>query len=157
MKNHRYELTLEWTGNDGQGTSTYRSYRRDHMIAGEGKPAIPGSSDPAFRGDRTRYNPEDLLVASASACHMLSYLHLCAVNNIVVLDYRDHPIGAMEEHGTGGGHFVSVVLRPRIEITATSDPVKAADLHHEAHEKCFIANSVNFPITCQPEIVRKEN
>jgi organic hydroperoxide reductase OsmC/OhrA len=115
---------------------------------------IPGSSDPAFRGDATRYNPEDLMVASLSTCHMLWYLHLCAVNKIVVLDYEDNAQGTREEAADGGGRFVEVTLRPQITITAESDLTTATRLHHDAHEKCFIANSVNFPVGCEPVIRR---
>jgi organic hydroperoxide reductase OsmC/OhrA len=141
-----------WTGNDGEGTKTYRSYRRDHVIAKDGAQEIPGSSDPAFRGDPSRYNPEDCLVSALSACHMLAYLHLCAVNGIVIVDYRDHAKGTMQEHPNGSGEFTRVVLRPKVTITE-GDREKAVDLHHRAHELCFIANSVKFPVECEPEIV----
>lgn len=152
MKRHVYETRLEWTGNDGQGTASYRSYRRDHVITVEGKPPLAGSSDPAFRGDPLRYSPEDLLVASLSSCHMLWYLHLCAVNGIVVLAYRDAATGGMEEAADGSGAFVEVTLRPEVTIAAGGDPDKARGLHQEAHRFCFIANSVKFPVRCEPKI-----
>lgn len=155
MKRHAYETTIEWTGNDGEGTRTYRSYRRDHVITVVGKPPLAGSSDPAFRGDPSRYSPEDLLVASLSSCHMLWYLHLCAVNQIVVTGYRDVAGGVMQERDDGSGAFVEVVLRPRVTIGAGSDVAKAHALHHEAHRFCFIANSVNFPVRCEPETVEE--
>lgn len=151
-KLHKYETTVRWTGNKGTGTSAYRAYGRDHEISAPGKPVIAASSDPAFLGDASRYNPEDLLVASLSTCHMLWYLHLCAVNKIVVLDYEDHAAGTMEESADGGGRFIEVTLRPRITVSKDSDPEKAKELHHEAHEKCYVANSVNFPVGCVPEI-----
>ena len=151
-KKHNYETTVRWTGNQGSGTSAYRAYSRDHEILGAGKPVIPGSSDPAFRGDAARYNPEDMLVASLSTCHMLWYLHLCAVNKVVVLDYEDHAAGTMEETDDGGGRFTGVTLRPRITVSAQSALDTALHLHHEAHAKCFIANSVNFPVGCEPVI-----
>ena len=153
MKQHTYAVHMRWTGNDGQGTETYRSYRRDHVYRCEGKPEIAGSSDPAFRGDRSRYSPEELLVAALSSCHMLSYLHLCAVNGVVVVAYEDSASGTMEERPGDSGAFTRVVLRPRVTITLASDPGKAHALHHPAHEKCFIANSVNFPVENEPEIV----
>ena len=153
MKDHRYKVSVTWTGNTGEGTKTYRGYRRDHIISATGKPDIPGSSDPAFRGDATRYNPEDLLVASASTCHMLWYLHLCAVNGITVLDYLDSAEGTMQEYENGSGKFVSATLRPKITIAADSDAEKARELHHEAHKLCFVANSLNFPIEVEAEIV----
>jgi organic hydroperoxide reductase OsmC/OhrA len=150
-KKHNYATTIRWTGNKGSGTSGYKDYDRAHEIGAPGKPVIPGSSDPAFRGDPSRYNPEDMLVASLSACHMLWYLHLAAVNKIVVTDYIDHAQGTMEEDANGGGKFVEVTLRPRITVLPGADMKRAADLHHEAHEKCFVANSVNFPVRCEPE------
>jgi len=152
-KTHAYAVTLQWIGNTGAGTSGYRTYRRDHQItAGEAKPAIPGSSDPVFRGDPARWNPEELLVAALSACHQLAYLHLCADAGIVVTAYTDRAEGVMQETPDGGGHFLSVTLHPRVTIAAGSDAAKALDLHHTAHEKCFIASSVNFPVTAEPEI-----
>jgi len=152
MKQHTYNLQLEWTGNDGEGTSNYKSYRRDHSILSEGKPEIPASSDPSFRGDRSRYNPEELLVASLSSCHMLWYLHLCAVNKVTVLEYRDAAVGTMEERPNGSGAFVRVLLRPAVTIRHGDDLAKAMSLHHEAHHMCFIANSVNFPVVVEAEI-----
>ncbi len=152
-KHHTYDVTITWTGNDGSGTETYRSYRRDHIIMAEGKPAIAASSDPSFRGNPSRYNPEELLVASLSACHMLWYLHLCAVNGIRVRDYSDATHGIMEETGDGGGAFARVILRPRVAIGAGGDHAKAVGLHEDAHRLCFIARSVNFPVECAPEVM----
>ena len=111
MERHRYGVQVVWTGNDGQGTRTYKGYRRDHVIAAEGKAPIEGSSDPSFRGDRSRYSPEELLVASLSSCHMLWYLHLCSVNHLTVLNYQDSALGEMQEHPNGSGEFVCVLLR----------------------------------------------
>lgn len=152
MKRHAYSVRIDWKGNDGAGTRDYRGYRRDHEIAAPGKPPIPASSDPAFRGDPARYNPEELLVASLSGCHMLWYLHLCAVNGVVVLDYHDAAGGEMEENANGSGQFVRVVLRPVVRIAPGSDRAKALSLHHEAHTFCFIARSVNFPVELEPAV-----
>ena len=151
MKEHRYTAHVKWTGNIGDGTSSYRSYSRDHVIIVDGKPEIPGSSDPNFRGDPSRYNPEDLLVASLSTCHMLWYLHLCAVNKSVVTAYEDHAEGAMSERSDGSGEFVRVVLKPRVTISS-GDRARAVELHRDAHKFCFIANSVKFPVEAEPEI-----
>lgn len=152
MKTHRYAVTVKWTGNTGTGTSGYRNYGRQHEIsAGDGKPLIPGSSDPAFRGDPGRWNPEELLVASLSACHKLWYLHLCSDARIIVVDYIDSAEGIMEETADGSGRFLSVVLKPKVTVAPGSDITKAQELHHEAHAKCFIANSVNFPVQNKPE------
>ena len=152
MKRHRYVVQAAWTGNDGVGTESYNSYRRDHTISVAGKAEIHGSSDPKFHGDTSRYNPEELLVASLSCCHMLWYLHLCAVNRIAVLEYRDEARGEMQERPDGSGAFVGVELRPRIRIAPGSDRDRAETLHKEAHRLCFIANSVNFPVNIIPEI-----
>jgi organic hydroperoxide reductase OsmC/OhrA len=152
-KVHRYSVTVRWTGNTGTGTSGYRDYERAHEISVEGKPMLAASSDPAFRGDGARWNPEELLVAALSSCHQLAYLHLCAVAGIVVVDYTDHAEGWMEETPDGGGHFTRVVLRPRVKVAEGSDVAKALQLHHEAHAKWFIARSVNFPVETEAEIV----
>lgn len=154
MKEHRYVTETKWTGNTGEGTKTYRSYGRDHALGAAGRPDILASSDPAFRGDPSRYNPELLLVASLSSCHMLWYLHLCSAANVVVESYEDRAEGFMTEAANGSGAFTRVVLRPVVKIAATSDPAKAAALHEEAHHFCFIANSVKFPIAIEPVIAR---
>jgi organic hydroperoxide reductase OsmC/OhrA len=151
-KFHRYSVSVRWTGNTGSGTSDYRSYDRRHEIFAPGKPLIPGSSDPAFRGESTRWNPEELLVAALSACHKLWYLHLCAVAGIVVVAYVDDAEGVMEESSDGSGHFERVVLRPKVTVAQDSDTAKALALHAEAHAKCFIANSVNFLVQHEPTI-----
>ncbi len=147
---HHFSVRVRWTGNQGSGTSGYQDYSRDHIIAIEGHPDIQGSSAPQFRGDASRYNPEDLLIASLSACHMLWYLHLCSANHIVVDSYQDNAEGIMQLDKDGGGRFTSVTLRPHVFITNHADIEKAEELHHEAHRLCFIANSVNFPVTHEP-------
>jgi organic hydroperoxide reductase OsmC/OhrA len=151
-KRHTYRSAVKWTGNTGDGTKTYSSYTRNHVVECAGKPPIPGSSDPAFRGDPARYNPEELLVASLSGCHMLSYLHMCAVNGVCVVEYEDAAEGVMQENADGSGEFRRVVLRPRVKITAESDAGKAMELHHKAHEICFIARSVSFPVEVEPSV-----
>ena len=152
-KQHTYSVSVTWTGNTGSGTSRYNSYSRDYTVASPGKPDIAGSSDPAFRGDPKRYNPEDLLVVALSSCHMLSYLHLAAVGSVVVTNYVDDAGGVMTQDAKGSGAFTRVTLWPKVTITAASDAAKARELHHAAHEVCFIANSVNFPVDCEPEII----
>ncbi|MFI9407078.1 OsmC family protein [Nocardia sp. NPDC052316] len=152
-KTHDYELDVTWTGNTGTGTSGYRDYERSHTLSADGKPEIPGTADPAFRGVPERWNPEELLVASLSQCHMLWYLALCARAGIVVTDYTDHPSGTMVENPDGGGRFTEVVLRPRARITDLQHRERALALHERAHELCFIANSVNFELRCEPEVL----
>lgn len=149
-KQHQYALTIQWTGNMGEGTSTYRSYERSHTISVDNKPDILGSSDPSFRGDKTKYNPEELLVASLSTCHMLSYLHLCAVAGINVIEYTDKATGTMVETPDGGGHFSEVTLHPLVVVADSSMIDKANELHHQANKLCFIANSCNFPVHHEP-------
>lgn len=154
-REHRYSVTVTWTGNRGTGTSGYRDYARAHEIAAPDQPAkppIPGSSDPAFRGDGARWNPEELLVASLSACHKLWYLHLCADAGVVVTAYVDRADGTMVEAADGSGRFARVVLRPEVTVAPGTDLVLAERLHAGAHAKCFIANSVNFAVEHQPTI-----
>lgn len=143
---HQYSLTVKWTGNKGSGTSAYRAYDRSHLILVENKPDILGSSDPAFFGDKTKHNPEELLVASISSCHMLWYLHLCAEAGIIVVDYTDNATGIMTETSNGGGKFKEVTLYTIVTVTEESMREKADQLHQKANELCFIANSVNFPV-----------
>lgn len=149
-KRHAYAVSVEWTGNTGVGTANTRAYARDHDIKIAGKPTLAGSSDPGFRGDPSRHNPEDLLVASLSACHMLWYLGIAAAAGVVVIGYVDHAEGVMVEEPNGSGRFVSVTLRPEVTLAPGGDAGRAQSLHAEAHAKCFIANSVNFPVDHAP-------
>jgi len=157
MKLHNYEIKVEWTGNLGKGTQDYKAFTRDHVISGENKSAfIEGSSDPSFLGDKSRYNPEELLVSSISSCHMLWYLHLCAVNKIVVISYVDSATGTMEEQANGSGRFKEVILNPTIIIKNSDKINRAQELHPEANKMCFIANSCNFPIMHHAKITSED-
>ena len=149
---HAYAVTVAWTGNTGDGTSSYRGYRRTHTVSAEGPPELLGSADRTFHGDRDRWNPEQLLLAALSQCHLLSYLHSAVSHGIVVTAYEDSPVGTMSQVGQGG-HFTSVVLRPRVTITDPDQVGLARKIHHEASENCFIAASVNFPVAHEPEIL----
>lgn len=151
MKAHSYETCVNWVAN-GAGTTSYHSYLRDFTIAAPGKPEIPGSSDPAFRGNASRFNPEELLVASLSACHMLWYLHLCSRDGITLLSYRDNATGTMQLNADGSGQFERVALHPAITVADEDDRARAFALHDEAHRLCFIARSVNFPVVVEAEI-----
>lgn len=174
-RQHTYAVFVTWVGNRGTGTSGYRDYGRDHEVttgaagaaglagaigptgadgtAGAAvPPPIAGSSDRAFRGDPSRWNPEQLLTAALSQCHMLAYLHLCATAGVVVTAYRDHAVAVMAEDGDGGGRFTEAVLRPHVTVSTVTEIEKARALHHDAHEKCFIANSVNFPVRHEPVV-----
>lgn len=152
-KTHTYALTVTWTGNTGTGTSGYQAFERSHHISLEGKPNILGSADPAFRGASDRWNPEELLVASLSECHMLWYLVLCAKEGIVVTEYIDHPTGTLVETPDGGGHFEEVLLRPHVTITTPEKMDRAIALHERAHDLCYVANSVNFAVRADPTVV----
>lgn len=147
---HHYKATIQWTGNKGTGTDHFTNYERSHVIKITNKPDIAGSSDAPFRGDISKHNPEDLLLSSLSTCHMLWFLHLCADAGIIVIDYVDHATGLLVENPEGGGRFTEVILHPIVTVTESSMIEKANELHHKAHEKCFIANSVNFPVKQLP-------
>ncbi|MCE7009378.1 OsmC family protein [Kibdelosporangium philippinense] len=149
---HDYRVTVTWTGNKGTGTSNYRAYGRDHTVSVDGRPDILATSDPAFRGDATRWNPEQLLVASLSDCHMLWYLHLCATSGVVVESYVDEAIGLLEMEKDGSGQFSEVLLKPQVVITSADKVEQAVELHHQAHKMCFIARSMNFPVRCEPTV-----
>jgi organic hydroperoxide reductase OsmC/OhrA len=149
-KTHQYSLTVRWTGNKGNGTSSYRAYDRSHIVQIDNKVDILGSSDPGFLGDPKKHNPEELFVASISTCHMLWYLHLCAEAGVVVTDYYDHAVGTMLETADGGGYFSEVSLHPTVTVTDQSMADKANSIHQQANALCFIANSVKFPVHHHP-------
>lgn len=154
---HEYAVRVEWTGNRGTGTSHYKAYGRDHLISPAGRASaekvpILGSSDSTFHGDNDRWNPEELLLAALSQCHLLSYLHVAVRNGITVTAYTDAPVGTMEQVA-GGGHFTAVTLRPRVTITDPEQVEFAQSLHAEAALECFIAASVNFPVGHEPVTV----
>lgn len=145
-RKHLYETSLTWTGNKGSGTMDYRSYDRDFTIEIDGKTPILGSSDSIFLGDKTKYNPEDLMLSSVSSCHMLWFLHLCSKNGIVVIDYKDNAVGTMTENADGSGKFTEILLQPTVIISKQEDIAWANSLHTEANQMCFIASSLNFPV-----------
>ena len=146
MKEHIYNLSLQWTGNTGKGTDSYRGYERSHRISVSGKPDIEASSDPAFRGDRLKHNPEELFLASLSSCHMLWFLHLCSDAGVIVLEYTDSPLGKMIESDDGIGKFSEVILRPHVKVKEAWMLEKTDPIHEKANAFCFIANSCNFPV-----------
>jgi organic hydroperoxide reductase OsmC/OhrA len=148
---HTYALDLEWQGNRGSGTSGYRDYARDVVLQAAGKPALEGSADPTFRGDASRWNPEELLLAALAQCHLLSYLHMAVTHGVVVTAYADSPVGTMEQQGVGG-HFTRVLLRPVVTVAEESQVETALRIHREASEACFIASSVNFPVEHEPTV-----
>jgi organic hydroperoxide reductase OsmC/OhrA len=147
---HTYKSKISWTGNTGTGTTDYKSYERSHSISVENKVDILASSDPSFRGDSSKHNPEELFLSSLSSCHMLWYLHLCSAAGIVIESYEDNAIGIMKEIESGSGKFTAVTLYPIVTVRDTSMIEKANDLHHEANKMCFIANSCNFEVKHKP-------
>ncbi|QDP96956.1 OsmC family peroxiredoxin [Microlunatus elymi] len=153
-KQHRYAVKTRWTGNRGSGTSSYRDYSRDHEVRMATKPdqVLPGSADQAFRGDPARFNPEELLLAALSQCHMLSYLHACVLADVTVVAYTDDATATMITEVDGSGRFTEAMLNPRVTISADSDPEQAMQAHETAHRMCFIANSVNFEVRHHPAI-----
>lgn len=150
---HRYALSLEWTGDRGSGTSDYRSYGRDHVVRAAGKPELLGSADRPFRGDVDRWNPEETLISALAQCHLLSYLHVAAAAGVVVVAYEDAAVGRMTQTHDGGGRFTSVTLRPRVTVADDDMVERALELHAEASRKCFIAASVAFPVGHEPTVV----
>jgi organic hydroperoxide reductase OsmC/OhrA len=151
MTEHHYAVRVRWTGDRGHGTTGYRDYDRDVVTSADGKPDLLGSADRSFHGDASRWNPEDLLLAALSECHLLSYLHVAAAAGVVVTAYDDDPAGTMAQEGIGG-HFTSVVLRPRVVVAEEAMVEKAVALHHDASQACFIAASVNFPVSHEPVV-----
>lgn len=147
---HTYSVNVIWTGNTGEGTARPNAYSKNHEVRIAGKHVIEASSDPAFAGDPTRYNPEELLVAALSQCHMLWFLSRCAKHGVVVTAYEDSAIGTMVEHRDGGGEFTNVTLQPHITLAQPADPALLQRLHDESHHLCFIARSVNFPVEVEP-------
>lgn len=147
---HHYQLNLHWTGNLGSGTSNYRVYQRNHTIQFPNKPELLASADPTFRGDPTRYNPEELLLAALSGCHLMSFLHVCVNAGVVVTAYEDHATGTMVLNPDDSGHFTKVTLNPIVTVAESAMLEKLDALHHKANQLCFIANSVNFPVRHNP-------
>ncbi len=149
-RRHNYNATIKWTGNKGKGTSNYREFERSHVVSIDNKPDILCSSDPAFLGDKTKYNPEELLLASLSSCHMLWYLHLCSESSIITLKYLDTATGILIEKSNGSGCFSEVNLNPTVIVAENAMIEKAIELHKKANELCFIANSMNFKVFHHP-------
>lgn len=154
-KEHAYTSRIDWTGNRGEGTKTYRGYDRTWDIVTPGKPVIHCSNDPLLGGNPALPNPEDLLISALSACHMLWYLHLASKAGIIVHAYTDNPEGIGESEPSGAGRFLRATLRPRIEVAAGADLRRADEIHHEIHDYCFIARSVNFPISFEATYVER--
>ena len=156
VTDHHYALEVAWRGNRGTGTSGYRDYDRDVLLSAAGKPDLLGSADPTFRGDATRWNPEELLLAALAQCHLLSYLHSAVRHGVVVVAYADSPVGTMAQVGEGG-RFTSVTLRPRVTVAEPGMVETARDIHGEAGRNCFIAASVSFPVEHEPTVLVAES
>ncbi|HXH34634.1 MAG TPA: OsmC family protein [Plantibacter sp.] len=153
---HDYTIGVRWDGNLGSGTSGYRDYSRELTVSADGKHELEGSADKPFRGDPSRWNPEELLLAALAQCHLLAYLHVAVTLGVVVTGYTDDAVGTMVEDGAGGGAFTEVILRPRVSVGEASMVEAALAAHTKANQLCFIANSVNFPVRHEPTIVVDE-
>ncbi|WP_231706728.1 MULTISPECIES: OsmC family protein [Tsukamurella] len=151
MNTHTYSVEVEWSSPDG--TADYRSYPREHRLSSAAATTITASADPHFRGDPSLWNPEQLLVAAAANCHMLSYLALCALRGVTVVDYVDAATGTMVETPGAGGRFTEIALAPRVTVAPGADPDLALALHREAGEQCYIAASLNCPVRHAPAII----
>lgn len=149
---HHYRLRAEWTGDRGTGTSGPRDFDRSVTLTVEGKPPLHASADVPFRGDGTKWNPEDQLLGALAECHLLSYLYACVQAGVVVTGYEDDATGVIVMEGAGGA-FREVVLRPRVTVAQASMVDAATAAHTTARELCFIANSVNFPVRHEPTIL----
>lgn len=150
--NHRYRAELAWTDPSNIGTAHYASYPRAFCARIDGKPDLHGSADAAFRGDASAHNPEDLLLIALSACHMLTYLALCARAGIRVLDYRDAAEAELVLDASGSGAFREARLQPRVTIASGDRLAQAQQLHEAAHRACFIARSCAFPVRHRAEV-----
>ncbi|WP_309070810.1 OsmC family protein [Arthrobacter sp.] len=153
LSEHHYLVRVVWTGNRGEGTSAYRSYSRDHEVSSDGVPVILGSADPTFHGSPDHWNPEQLLLAALSQCHMLSYLHMAVKNGVVVTAYEDAAEGTMRLNPDGSGEFTRVTLKPRVTITDSAAKHTAQSIHADAARACFIGRSVNFPVQHEPVVM----
>lgn len=157
LSEHHYRITTTWTGNRGEGTLSYRGYGREHEVSAKGPPLLLGTADPTFHGDKDRWNPEQLLLAALSQCHMLAYLHMAVKHGVVVTAYEDSAIGTMRLNPDGSGEFLSVTLKPRVTITDHLVKYTAQSIHREASASCFIARSVNFPVNHEPVVMIAED
>lgn len=153
LQEHHYEVTVTWTGNLGEGTTGYRKYSRNHEIESPGVPKLLGSADRTFHGDRSRWNPEQLLLTALTQCHMMSYFHVASAAGVVVTEYTDHASGILKLNRDGSGEFISATLHPRVMVAAGEQVELARSLHRDAAGSCFIRRSVNFPVHHEPEIV----
>lgn len=152
MTDHSYEVSVHWTGDRGTGTSGYRDYGRDHDVSADGKADIAGSADPTFRGDRDRWNPEEMVLAALAQCHMLSYLHVAVTQGFTVVDYEDHATAALNLNRDGSGELTGATLHPVVTILEADRIADAEAAHAAANSLCFIARSVAFPVHHAPQI-----
>ncbi|HXH06197.1 MAG TPA: OsmC family protein [Vicinamibacterales bacterium] len=149
MPTHRFEGTLTWRAGAAPPATG------NHRVVFAGRPALEVSAAPQYRGDGTKLNPEELLVASLASCQLLTYLTLAARAGVEVRAYDDRPVGtlAMAEKKM---RITEILLRPRITIGPASDADAARTLVERAHESCFIGASLACAVRLEPEIVRSE-
>lgn len=149
---HEYAAGVRWDGNTGEGTAGYTSYSRRYGVRIEGKPELAGTADPAYRGEPDRHNPEDLFLSAIAACHMITYLAVCARRGVRIIGYEDEARGRLRAHAGGGGSFEEVTLRPCVTVADEADADLAVQLHATARAQCFIANSCSIPIRHEPTV-----
>lgn len=151
---HKYTAAIAWTGNRGEGTRTYRGYDRTWEIRTPGKPPVACSNDPLLGGNPALHNPEDLLLSALASCHMLWYLHLASNAGITVIAYEDTPEAVGESEPDGAGRFLRATLRPKVTVLTGTDLAKADAIHRKIHDVCYIARSVNFPVSYEAVYVQ---
>lgn len=137
---------MSWDGASRHGLEFRDRTKRRHTISHPEKPDIDGSAAPAFHGETTRWNPEELLLAALSQCHMLTFFYLAHEEGLEVVDYEDTPEATLRTHADGSGEMTEAILKPRVTVRGGWEG-SLDDMHHRAHELCFIARSVNFPVT----------
>lgn len=152
--NHTFKATVNWQLGNTETTLNPKSFSRNHVVTITNKKTpLEVSAAKPFRGDDTLYNPEDLLLSALASCHMMSYLYVCSQNNIDVLSYTDTAEAILDVEASGSGHFSKVTLKPVVTIKDASQLELAKTLHVKANSLCFIANSCNFPVEHNAEII----
>ncbi len=142
-------ITLEWARDTED--FAYQTYTRNHTLTFEGGSSIPASAAPQYLGDAAKVNPEEAFVAALSSCHMLTFLAIAAKKRFVMDRYVDKAVGIMEKNADGKMAVTKVALHPEITFAGDNQPDAATldEMHHFAHDQCFIANSVTTEVTVE--------
>ena len=157
---HAFETHLRWPADPAQALPPAPAFSRNSVLSAPGKKEVAGSAPAVFGGDAARYNPEELLLMALSECHMLTYLAVAAKRNLSILAYEDRATGTLglgtngiKSGPLGKMSMQQVTLRPRVTVAKGTDLAEALAIHERAHANCFIANSVNFPVRHEAQIV----